>query len=89
MRSSNWILVAMSALALVLLVPASASACEVCFGASDAPAVKGMNNAILFLLGVIGLVQIGFVKLFWEFRKRSRALSETREKFRILEGGLK
>jgi hypothetical protein len=65
-----------------------AQACEVCFGAADDPATLGMNNAILFLLGVIGLVQIGFVSLFWQFRKRSRSLSEKKKKFRVLQGGL-
>ena len=54
-----------SFLAAVLLVGVSpVEACEVCFGAADDPATLGMNNAILFLLGVIGLVQVGFVSLF-------------------------
>ena len=74
---------------LVFLLPQAAIACEVCFGASDAPAVRGMNNAILFLLGVIGLVQVGFVKLFWEFRKRARSIRERKETFRIVQGGLR
>ena len=65
-----------------------AQACEVCFGTADDPATLGMNGAILFLLGVIGLVQFGFVSLFWGFRKRSRSLSEKKKKFRVLQGGL-
>jgi hypothetical protein len=47
-----------------------------------------MNGAILFLLGIIGLVQFGFISLFWGFRKRSRSLSEKKKKFRVLQGGL-
>jgi len=70
-------------------VAPAAVACEVCLGASDAPAVQGMNNAILFLLAIIGLVQVGFVKLFWEFRKRSRSIEERKEQFRIVQGGLR
>ena len=73
----------------VLVGGSPAQACEVCFGAADDPATLGMNNAILFLLGVIGLVQVGFVTLFWEFRKRSRSLAEKKEKFRVLQGGLR
>jgi len=48
-----------------------------------------MNNAIFFLLGVIGFVQVGFIKLFWDFHKRSRSLIERKEKFRIVQGGLR
>ena len=73
----------------ILLLPSAATACEVCLGASDAPAVAGMNNAILFLLGVIGLVQVGFVKLFWEFRKRARSIQERKAPFRAVQGGLR
>ena len=80
-------------LAIVLLVlvgsSGAASACEVCFGAPDDPATIGMNNAILFLLGVIALVQIGFIGLFWEFRRRSRELREKKEKFQVLQGGMR
>ncbi len=78
-----------SCLAVSFLAPSAASACEACFGAADAAATKGMNNAIFFLLGVIGLVQIGFVTLFWDFHRRSRALTERKEKFRIVQGGLR
>ena len=72
----------------VLMGGSSAQACEVCFGAAGDPATLGMNNAVLFLLGVIGLVQVGFVTLFFKFRKRSRSLAEKKEKFRVLQGGL-
>ena len=89
MTKRSLIAIAATCLAASLLVPSAASACEACFGAADAAATKGMNNAIFFLLGVIGLVQVGFVKLFWDFHKRSRSLAERREKFRIVQGGLR
>ena len=76
-----------AALLLLFLIASGAAACEACFGAADAPEVKGMNNAMLFLLGVIGLVQVGFVKLFWDFRQRARTIAERKEKFRIVQGG--
>ena len=89
MTKRSFIAIAATCLAASLLAPSAASACEACFGAADAAATKGMNNAIFFLLGVIGVVQVGFVKLFWGFHKRSRSLAERREKFRILQGGLR
>ena len=82
-------LIVASGLAASFLAPSAASACEACFGAADAAATRGMNNAIFFLLGVIGFVQVGFIKLFWDFHKRSRSLIERKEKFRIVQGGLR
>lgn len=66
-----------------------ATACATCFGAADSMMTHGMNNGILTLLGVIGGVQVGFVALFWNLRKRSKRLREVREGFRLLEGGAK
>ncbi len=74
-------------LLLVVLVAQSAMACPVCFGAPDSPLTKGATNAIWFLLGVIGLVQIGFVALFVSFWRRARAMRRVREQFHVLEGG--
>jgi heme/copper-type cytochrome/quinol oxidase subunit 2 len=47
-----------------------------------------LNNAIIFLLIIVGLVQAGFVALFWSFRKRAKALQQRREQFRVIEGGV-
>ena len=63
------------------------SACPVCYGAGPGPATDGLNNAIIFLLIIVGLVQAGFIALFWSFRKRAKALQARRESFRVLEGG--
>jgi heme/copper-type cytochrome/quinol oxidase subunit 2 len=72
---------------LVFLAANAASACPVCFGNPASPLTKGTSNGILFLLGVIGLVQIGFVALFVTFWRRARSLRRRRESFHLIEGG--
>lgn len=72
----------------MLLLAGAVSACPVCYGNNpSAPIVKGSNNAILFMLGVIGFVQLGFIALFWTFWRRASALRRHRESFRVIEGG--
>ena len=44
-------------------------------------------TSIIFLLSVVGFVQIGFVALFFSFWRRARDLRRKRESFRLLEGG--
>jgi len=70
-----------------LLSAVYVNACPVCFGNPSSPLTKGTSNGILFLLGVIGLVQIGFVALFITFWRRARALRRRRESFHLIEGG--
>ncbi len=48
-----------------------------------------MNNAILTLLGIVGLVQVSFVALFWSFWRQARRLKEERRRFHLMEGGAK
>jgi hypothetical protein len=72
---------------LLTLAATTANACPVCFGDPGTPAAKGMNNAIWFLLGTIGFVQIGFVALFVTFWRRARDLRRRRESFQLLQGG--
>jgi hypothetical protein len=69
---------------LTLTIAQSLLACPVCFGDPNSPMTKGTNNAIWFLLSVVGVVQIGFVALFFTFWKRAR---DQRRRFRLLEGG--
>ena len=52
------------------------------------PMTDGLNNAIIFLLIIVGLVQVGFIALFWSFRKRAKALQRHREQFHVIEGGV-
>jgi len=72
----------------LISVPQIAHACPVCFGGPNSIS-KGMDTAILFLLSCVGLVQIGFVALFWSFRRRAKELQRRREQFHLIEGGLR
>jgi hypothetical protein len=73
-----------------LALPRVAAACATCFGDPQSPQTQGMNNAILTLLGVVGVVYVGVGKLIWDFRKRSKRLEEmrpTRDRLRLIHGG--
>lgn len=59
-------------------MPAGLLACPICFGASDSPLAIGMNNGILALLGVTGLVLAGFAAFFISLMRRARAVSSAR-----------
>jgi hypothetical protein len=72
---------------VTLLLAQAVSACPVCFGAPDDPMVKGVNNGIWVLLGVVGFVQIGFIALFFSFWRRAREQRRFRESLRVIEGG--
>ena len=76
------------AVLLAALVPAAAQACAVCFGAADSKMTEGMNAGILALLGVVGLVQVGFVAMFLHIRHRSRKHREQRDSLHLIRGGL-
>jgi len=80
-------LIALLVLIALLATPAL-YACPVCYGSSDSAMVKGSNNGILFMLGIIGFVQIGFLALFYTFWRRARALRRRRESFRVINGGV-
>jgi heme/copper-type cytochrome/quinol oxidase subunit 2 len=71
----------------LLLVPSILSACPVCYGAPNSPMTKSSNNAIMFMLGVVAFVQIGFIALFWTFWRRAKELRRRRESFHVLDGG--
>ncbi|HVR39387.1 MAG TPA: hypothetical protein VMU84_09840 [Thermoanaerobaculia bacterium] len=68
-----------------LFVPEVSLACPVCYGAPGSPLVKGANNGVWFLLGIVGLVQIGFAALFISFWRRAKAMRRLREQFHIVE----
>ena len=73
--------------ALMVLLAPDVFACSVCYGAPGDPLVKGANNGIMFLLAVVGFVQIGFVAMFWSFWRRARQQKRFRESLRVIEGG--
>jgi heme/copper-type cytochrome/quinol oxidase subunit 2 len=82
-RRARFVMIAI----VLLLAPAILSACPVCYGAPNSPMTKSSNNAIIFMLGIIGFVQVGFVAMFWSFWRRAKELRRRRESFRLLDGG--
>jgi hypothetical protein len=79
-----------AATAALLLVPADpVLACTVCFGDPNSAETRGLRGAILFLLLLVGGVQIGFLRLFWVFRQRARSLDERKKRFQIVRGGVR
>lgn len=72
-----------------LALPRAAAACATCYGAADAPMTKGMNNAILTLIALVGVVYVGIGKVFLDFRRRSRKLEQkatVRQRLRLIHG---
>lgn len=49
--------------------------------------VKGVNNGIWVLLGLVGFVQLGFVAMFYSFWRKAREQKRFRESLRVIEGG--
>ncbi len=78
----------MTLIAALLLFPTLASACPVCVGDPNSAMMKGTNNGVFFLLGIIGFVQLGFVAMFFTFWRRARALRSRREAMKVINGGL-
>ena len=74
-------------LALAVLTAEAASACAVCYGAADDAMTRGMNNGILTLLTVVGVVQVGFVAMFVSFWRRGRKRRDQRDKLQLIDGG--
>jgi len=74
-------------LALTVCVASAAAACPVCVGDTDSQMAQGTNNAILFLLAIVSIVQVGIVALILSFRRRSRGLETRRQQFVLVERG--
>ena len=73
-------------LAVMVLSPDVALACPVCFsgiGEIESPMATGMNNGILVLLAVIGVVQCGFVAFFLGLRRRARRLQAAHDELQL------
>ena len=76
------------ALLVALAIPSIASACPVCFGDPNSPMAKSTSNAVWFLLGIVGFVEICFVALFVTFWRRARSMKNFREQFHVMAGGV-
>ena len=62
-------------LVAAMLGPATAEACQVCFGVGvDTPTTRGIGLAMLLLVGMTGVVWGGIGAFFYNFRKRARLL---------------
>jgi hypothetical protein len=85
---SVWSRASARAALIAIAIPTIANACPVCFGDPASPLTKGATNAVWFLMGVIGFVQIGLVALFVTFWRRARARDKFREQFHVIEGGM-
>lgn len=80
---------AAAAAAAWLALPQAAAACATCYGEPNSPMTHGMNNAILTLIACVGVVYVGIGKVFLDFRRRSRKLSEkatARPRLRLIHG---
>ena len=49
--------------------------CAGCYGATDDPMASGMNNAVLFLLGVISFILLSIIGSVFHFYKKSKTLN--------------
>jgi uncharacterized membrane protein (DUF4010 family) len=61
--------------AALVLAPRAALACPVCFGQSDSPLAKGVNMGVLFLLGTVTLVLIGFASFMIYLARRAKVFA--------------
>ena len=89
MRKNLRSFLTLSAAAAWLALPRVAAACATCYGAADSPMTKGMNNAILTLILLVGVVYVGIGKVILDFRRRSRKLNEkamVRQRLRLIHG---
>jgi len=81
--------IAVASAAFVLLPVEPVLACTVCFGDPNSSETRGLRIAILFLLALVALVQVGFVKLFFTIRRRSRSIDERKKRFQVVRGGVR
>jgi hypothetical protein len=59
----------------LLAAPRAVLACPVCFGQSDSPLAKGVNMGVLFMLGTITAVLIGFAGFMIYLARRARVFA--------------
>ena len=74
-------------LVLAFCFAASASACPVCVGDTESQMAQGTNNAVLFLLAIVAVVQLGCVALILSIRRRTKELQERPGQLQWIEGG--
>lgn len=72
-------------LAVVILGPGQASACEVCYGAADSPWIDATRASVWLLLAVTVSVQAAFATFFLCLRRRMKAAA-ARSAAALVEG---
>ena len=75
MRTVQYVIRTAATLALVA-APRAALACPVCFGQSDSPLAKGVNVGVLFLLGTVTAVLIGFASFMVYLARRAKVFAD-------------
>ena len=65
-----------SVMGFLFLMGSDAFACSTCYGDPDHPVSKALTASVLFLLGTITLVLIGFLALIIHYNVRSSALTK-------------
>lgn len=61
-----------------ILSPATAAACEMCWGAAlDNPTTRGISMAMLLLIGTVGMVGGGIGAFFYNAQRRSDRLGRS------------
>ena len=63
---------------IIFVFPQTSHACAVCYGDPQAPMTAGLNQAILFLLGVIGFILSIILTVCVYFYKRTKSLNKAR-----------
>ncbi len=61
---------------IISCIPSPILSCAVCFGDPESPVVKGMNNAIIFLLCTTVLVLSTIAYMIFSIRRRSMDISK-------------
>jgi len=59
----------------LLAAPRAVLACPVCFGQSDSPLAKGVNMGVLFLLGTVTVVLVGFAGFMIYLARRAKVFA--------------
>ena len=63
---------------IIFVLPQVSNACAVCYGDPQAPMTAGLNQAIFFLLGVIGFILSIILTVCIYFYKRTKSLNKAR-----------
>jgi hypothetical protein len=75
-RASGFWRTLMAAAAVIIGGGSSVLACPVCFGAEETSMISGARIGVLVMLGILFVVQGGFVGFFIYLRKRAKRIAD-------------